>query len=481
MEYTYDNRGSQSTATEYDTSGPVDALIKSVEYQYDLGNNLKSVTESENSQDEILSHSMYTNSGQRIRQILSSETDQMHINYLYMGLQMVASYDDDLMTYELNIVGSAVIADKVFGDTNEEYKFYLYDIRGSVTGIVDSNGSQVKGYEYDEFGNTEERGDDELHNSIAYTGGVYDSTTNLYYLNARHYDPNTGRFLQQDTYRGSASAQWTQHLYAYTGNNPVMMVDPTGHAPVSTGRGLRVPTPGGSFVNPVPYKEKKPKGTGTKREGTGYSYENNDDEVVFEFNVFFEETDEVSEEWVRMQYEKIVSEFNRTAKDGREIRMIVNINHMGKNNATLEVYLREGMGKYDPGYSSGTSKKGEMTITIFNLNDDNAGGILFEETEHLIGFEMEGYDLGSANYGAYWKRNQQAWQMAYPSTYKEIVNGGGSNTKIYPNKQLYIDDATVDAMIYFMENPSLYNDFLDRNPNWFNGYDPYDHYGLGGY
>ncbi|MDL2220864.1 RHS repeat-associated core domain-containing protein [Eubacteriales bacterium OttesenSCG-928-N14] len=232
MEYTYDNRGSQSTATEYDTSGQVDALIKSVEYQYDLGNNLKSVTESENSQDEILSHSIYTNSGQRIRQILSSETDQMTINYLYMGLQMVASYDDDLMPYELNIVGSAVIANKVFGDTNEEYKFYLYDIRGSVTGIVDSNGSQVKGYEYDEFGNTEERGDDELHNSIAYTGGVYDSTTDLYYLNARHYDPNTGRFLQQDTYRGSASAQWTQHLYAYTGNNPIGMIDPTGHSPI---------------------------------------------------------------------------------------------------------------------------------------------------------------------------------------------------------------------------------------------------------
>ncbi|NLE03479.1 MAG: RHS repeat-associated core domain-containing protein [Crenarchaeota archaeon] len=57
-----------------------------------------------------------------------------------------------------------------------------------------------------------------------------DSTnTGLYYMNARYYNPNTGRFLSQDSYKGSAYAPWTQHLYTYDGNNPVNMVDPTGH------------------------------------------------------------------------------------------------------------------------------------------------------------------------------------------------------------------------------------------------------------
>ena len=48
-------------------------------------------------------------------------------------------------------------------------------------------------------------------------------------MNARYYNPNNGRFLTQDSYKGNAYDPWTQHLYAYVGNNPINMVDPTGH------------------------------------------------------------------------------------------------------------------------------------------------------------------------------------------------------------------------------------------------------------
>ncbi len=51
-------------------------------------------------------------------------------------------------------------------------------------------------------------------------------------MNARYYNPNTGRFISQDSYKGSEYEPWTQNLYVYTGNNPVNMVDPTGHRPV---------------------------------------------------------------------------------------------------------------------------------------------------------------------------------------------------------------------------------------------------------
>jgi len=59
--------------------------------------------------------------------------------------------------------------------------------------------------------------------------------TLLYYLNARYYDPATGRFISQDTYRGETndSGQW--HLYTYCANNPVNYVDPSGHYVVSIG------------------------------------------------------------------------------------------------------------------------------------------------------------------------------------------------------------------------------------------------------
>ena len=60
-----------------------------------------------------------------------------------------------------------------------------------------------------------------------------DKSTGLQYMNSRFYDSSTGRFLTQDSYSGNPYDPWTQHLYSYCGNNPVNMVDPTGHFCIS--------------------------------------------------------------------------------------------------------------------------------------------------------------------------------------------------------------------------------------------------------
>ncbi len=142
------------------------------------------------------------------------------------------------------------------GTPEEEYAnryyFYHYDIRGSVTNIVGDDGKLVKGYEYDEYGNTTDGGEESFINEVTFTGSVRDLGSGLQYMNARYYDPATGRFVSQDTYTGTPYAPWTQHLYSYCGNNPVNMVDPTGHMPikpiaVNDGGSTRVvPEPTGS-------------------------------------------------------------------------------------------------------------------------------------------------------------------------------------------------------------------------------------------
>ena len=110
------------------------------------------------------------------------------------------------------------------------YYFYHYDIRGSVTTILKPNATLEQGYSYDEFGNSEAVSQTSLlTNEYSYTGAISDSTTGLTYMNARYYNPATGSFASQDTYYGEAYSPWTQHLYSYTGGNPVNYIDPTGH------------------------------------------------------------------------------------------------------------------------------------------------------------------------------------------------------------------------------------------------------------
>ena len=111
---------------------------------------------------------------------------------------------------------------------------YHYDAQGSVTNIVGTkDGALYRAEEnvYDAFGNEEtdvKQSTSSVQNDIKFTGASLDNS-GTYYLGSRHYDPNTGRFLQQDTFKGDAYSPWTQNLYTYTSNNPVNYTDPTGH------------------------------------------------------------------------------------------------------------------------------------------------------------------------------------------------------------------------------------------------------------
>lgn len=54
---------------------------------------------------------------------------------------------------------------------------------------------------------------------------MYDVATGLSFMNARYYDPASGRFLSEDPLGFAAG---DMNVYRYVGNNPVNLVDPTG-------------------------------------------------------------------------------------------------------------------------------------------------------------------------------------------------------------------------------------------------------------
>jgi len=113
--------------------------------------------------------------------------------------------------------------------------YYLYDGLGSVTFMVKPDGNKRDHYRYDEFGKPapgnsklSQDGKNVLHNTFGYTGEMWDQESELLYLRARYYEPETGRFLSRDTYEGILQNPLSRHLYAYVGNNPVNYVDPSG-------------------------------------------------------------------------------------------------------------------------------------------------------------------------------------------------------------------------------------------------------------
>ena len=178
----------------------------------------------------------YNAQGQRVTRV----EDEVITHFYYTGSALLFTTVNEYVLQTQNILdpsgtigagqqfeGQAATGQDPYAD---DYFFYRYDIRGSVTNIVDGEGAVVKSYDYDEFGVTTSTGD-AFFNEVTFTGSIADAS-GLLYMNARYYNPATARFLSQDSYTGSASDPWTQHLYAYCNNNPVNMVDPTGHAAI---------------------------------------------------------------------------------------------------------------------------------------------------------------------------------------------------------------------------------------------------------
>ena len=144
--------------------------------------------------------------------------------------------DEDGKMDTVNLVGldGEIMFTSRKSTNSDEWYLYNQDTRGSTSSVIDDGGTVAAAYEYDAFGNTTARIGENFDNELCYTGQVYDKETGLYYYNARFYDPEDGRFLTQDTYRGEQMEPGTWHLYIYCANNPINSVDPSGHKFVRT-------------------------------------------------------------------------------------------------------------------------------------------------------------------------------------------------------------------------------------------------------
>jgi RHS repeat-associated protein len=103
---------------------------------------------------------------------------------------------------------------------------YLTDALGSTVALTDPSGAVKTSYTYEPFGKTTATGETNA-NPQRYTGRE-DDGTGLYYYRARYYHPGLQRFISEDPAGYSAG---DTNLYAYVGNNPTNVTDPSGENP----------------------------------------------------------------------------------------------------------------------------------------------------------------------------------------------------------------------------------------------------------
>lgn len=130
------------------------------------------------------------------------------------------------------------VTDYLYGDdlikqtkaANDSY--YLYDGLGSARALSDGIGLITDTYDYSSFGKTlNQTGSTE--NNYLFTGEQYDNNLDKYYLRARYYDQNIGRFTQMDSWKGSNYRPLSLNKYIYGEADSVNNIDPSGKSIVS--------------------------------------------------------------------------------------------------------------------------------------------------------------------------------------------------------------------------------------------------------
>ena len=219
-QYDYDANGNQTDVKNTKTG-------ENQTYVYDAENRLSQVSVTKDGNTAVIQQNIYNGEGQRIQKIDGDET----INYYYQDGVVAYTTDANGEQNSQNLIGTDgnVLATERFQQNATQYYLYNKDIQGSTSSLVKEDGSADATYQYTDFGETTIQGDDQAKNEVSYTGGIYDQSTGLYYLNARYYNPEDGRFMTEDSYRGEIMNPETGHLYVYCANNPVNYVDPSGH------------------------------------------------------------------------------------------------------------------------------------------------------------------------------------------------------------------------------------------------------------
>ena len=208
----------------YDAIGNPTTWYDGTTFTWANGRRLASAT---NTDEGLTASYTYDSDGLRLTKTVGG----VEHKYLWQGSKLVSEYyggkeleffyDESGNPYAFSYKASSTATPVTY--------YYLTNLQGDITGILDSSGTCVATYTYNAWGKLlSSTGDLASINPLRYRGYYYDAETELYYVSSRYYDPEIGRWINADSYHSTGQGIIGNNMFAYCLNNPVNYYDSDG-------------------------------------------------------------------------------------------------------------------------------------------------------------------------------------------------------------------------------------------------------------
>ncbi len=214
----YQNDANGAVSKETHFTGTENAF--EIAYAYTAHNQLRSITRT--TADPLTGmHAVsfaYDDTGNRISK---TGSDQKTVFYLNHGLSVLNEIGDNRQVEKSLVPGVGTVAEI---DRAGVITYVHQDVLGSTALLTNTTGAVVREYDYDAFGEVI-GSQGSITTNYLFTGQELDPESELYYFNARYYNPATGRFISRDPLLGQDGDFLSRNNYIYAKNNPFKYID----------------------------------------------------------------------------------------------------------------------------------------------------------------------------------------------------------------------------------------------------------------